>query len=794
VSATATAATTTRTTRLKPGLALAELSLLLVHLAVVVGFNRLYDGNDHLIDLIAFTVVATVLAAVVRRLQLPTAAGLVLGFGGAALLVTWLLFPETATAGLPTGATLDAVGSAIDVAGEQFRTVAAPTAPLTGFQLFAGLGLWGSVWFADWAAFRLRATAEALAPATILFIFCTVLGSGSSRFLVAVLYAGAVLLFAANHRAHLAEMDNAWLATAPDVGARWVRRAALGAGAAIVVVGAVAAPLVPGYDDDAVVRWRNKDTDGGLRTTVSPIVDLRRRLVSQTNREMFTVRANLPSYWRLTSLHEFDGKIWSSGGDYRRAEDRLPSEGPINTSTETITQSIRVQTLTALWVPAAFQARLVDGQTRGLSWDPDSATLIVDGNSENSNGLEYTVTSERPVLDPALLGSSRGGDPEEIRSRYLSLPADFPGIAVAEARRAVNGATSRYQMAKALQDYFQDGSFTYTTDIEPGHDNDALVAFLQNREGYCEQFSGAYAAMARSLGLPARVAVGFTEGERDPENPDTFQVRGVHAHAWPEVYFPEFGWVPFEPTPGRGIPGAEPYTGLPSQQAGGTEDQPEVSTVSTSTSTTTTIAGAASTTTAPEEVPVRGTLVDQPRSEEPGPWPTVIRWVAGLLAVWLLVVLAAPRLRAAARRRPGTDGAVLSAWDDTLDPVRWVTGHRPRPSESHAEFARRVGPDLAELATPFARLADAVEVAAWDAAPVGPDVAEDARQLADQVRAGLRRRDPLPRRVVRRLSWREAFGRVGPTGRARGARAAAPAGGPSAPAAGDRDREPEPVG
>jgi hypothetical protein len=86
---------------------------------------------------------------------------------------------------------------------------------------------------------------------------------------------------------------------------------------------------------------------------------------------------------------------------------------------------------------------------------------------------------------------------------------------------------------------------------------------FQTRRGYCEQFAGSFAALARAVDLPTRVAVGFTWGARDPEEPTLYRVRGVHAHAWPEVYFHGYGWVPFEPTPGRGPVGGDQWLGLP---------------------------------------------------------------------------------------------------------------------------------------------------------------------------------------------------------------------------------------
>ncbi len=88
--------------------------------------------------------------------------------------------------------------------------------------------------------------------------------------------------------------------------------------------------------------------------------------------------------------------------------------------------------------------------------------------------------------------------------------------------------------------------------------------FLRIRRGYCEQFSATFAAMARSLGIPARVAIGFTPGELRDDG--LYHVYDRHAHAWPEVWFDGFGWISFEPTPGRGEPGAESHTGVGAAQ------------------------------------------------------------------------------------------------------------------------------------------------------------------------------------------------------------------------------------
>ena len=115
----------------------------------------------------------------------------------------------------------------------------------------------------------------------------------------------------------------------------------------------------------------------------------------------------------------------------------------------------------------------------------------------------------------------------------------------------------------ALQNWFRT-EFAYDLSVQAGNSDDAVRQFLRIRRGYCEQFSATFAAMARSLGIPARVAIGFTPGELRDDG--LYHVYDRHAHAWPEVWFDGFGWVSFEPTPGRGEPGAESHTGVGAAQ------------------------------------------------------------------------------------------------------------------------------------------------------------------------------------------------------------------------------------
>ena len=131
------------------------------------------------------------------------------------------------------------------------------------------------------------------------------------------------------------------------------------------------------------------------------------------------------------------------------------------------------------------------------------------------------------------------------------------------SRIHVTHATTPYDKARALQDWFRT-QFDYSTTVQRGHSNDAMLQFLSIKKGYCEQFSGTFAAMARAIGLPTRVVVGFTPGVLRADH--LYHVAGRHAHAWDEVWFDGYGWVLFDPTPGRGAPGAEQHTGAAAAQ------------------------------------------------------------------------------------------------------------------------------------------------------------------------------------------------------------------------------------
>ena len=154
-----------------------------------------------------------------------------------------------------------------------------------------------------------------------------------------------------------------------------------------------------------------------------------------------------------------------------------------------------------------------------------------------------------PSFTPDVLRAATSTAPPD--PIYLELPSDFPSSVRNTAVTVTAGAATTYDAMVAMQNWFRT-QFTYSLDVPQGHGNNAIEAFLRQRIGYCEQFAGTFAAMARSIGVPARVAVGFTQGVQQADG--SFSVLGKNAHAWPEVWFDGLGWVAFEPTPGAGRP------------------------------------------------------------------------------------------------------------------------------------------------------------------------------------------------------------------------------------------------
>jgi transglutaminase-like putative cysteine protease len=748
----------------------AELALVGVSASIVLGFSRLFDDWSYFWPLILTAAYAHLSTLVLRRRGWPIGASAIVTSAGWVLFATWTWFASTTAFLLPTPATWGAATDALRDSWAAFQELDAPVPSQTGFVLAASFALYVAAFLADWAAFRLWSPIEAVVPALTLFIFCAVLGSERQRMSSALLFATAALIFVLAQRLARLETTAGWITADMERGSAWLVRTGAALSVLAVLGGAFLGPRLPGADDPALIGWRD-DGGPGSRVVVSPLVEIRDRLVTQSNLEAFTVESDAPAYWRLTALDVFDGTIWRSGGRYAEADGMLPATEPTSVESEPIVQTFEISQLAAPWLPAAFQPISIDSPGIGVRYQSDSATLIVDGRQQTSDDLRYQVVSAAPRPAPDSFAPSVLVVPDDMLD-YLDLPADFSDLARSAAADAVatTGADDPFANAMALQDFFLDRGpfaddefdFVYDLDgVDAGHSGSAIDAFLRSGRGYCEQFAGTYAAMARSVGLPARVAVGFTMGEEDPTQPGVYTVRGRHAHAWPEVWLGiDVGWVAFEPTPGRGAPAMD-YAGITPAQV--SEDDPTTATTAT--------------TTAPAPAPAPGQLPDglsvedlagllppgEGEMQPPEPSRSLLERttssaivtvggpaLAALVLLYLAVVpfLVSQRRRRRRRRATEPGQRVRVAWQESAEELELV-GTVRRPHETHDEFAARAGERLPSHVDGLRTLATDTDAATFAPDALDDETAERAERTAALVSEMVRARVPRSRRLLR---------------------------------------------
>ncbi|WP_432089423.1 transglutaminaseTgpA domain-containing protein [Streptomyces sp. bgisy095] len=312
---------------------------------------------------------------------------------------------------------------------------------------------------------------------------------------------------------------------------------------------------------------------GGTISTVNPLVSLQDDLRQQEDREILRYRTNARDtsgmYLRLVALDQFDGLSWkSSVRPIVDVPERLPWP-------DGLAQGIRVTEVTGnfvasenyeqKWLPMPYPASRVDVEGR-WRYEPAGRMLVGD-DKQTTRGARYQVAS-LDVQPTAEQLAAAGPAPEELRREYTKVPVSLPADVRETARKVTAGADDDYRRALKLQDWFaRDGGFRYDVDVNSGTGVQAISRFLKDKQGFCVHFSFSMAAMARSLGIPARVAVGFMPGT--PQSDGSVSVGIRDAHAWPELYFEGAGWTRFEPTPQRGSTPSYARETVPSGSATG---------------------------------------------------------------------------------------------------------------------------------------------------------------------------------------------------------------------------------
>jgi transglutaminase-like putative cysteine protease len=660
-----------------------------------------FPGNRSAAPILVATGVGAAVTGALLRTRRSAATGAVVGAVAVLVSATATTVPGATWFGLPTATTYRLLHHDASAARASLRAPGIPYHAVPDVVLLAAvaagmLALVAQVVLVSDPRVPIRRSDRrlvALVPSFGLVVWAAAVGSiHAATALTAGFVVVAVIELALPGRAEF--RGRADVRPARNVGRATVIRLSP---AALLAVAAVVAVVVAGVSVGAAASTGGSGGGTGsdgptseLRL-LSSVVALERRNPSTV---VFTATTSVPTYWEVGALTVYRDGTWQppaalgAEADGRLAPVPAPSVLPGRTSGRFHVQ-VTVGNLAGRLVPLPPDTLAVDapfGVVRTAAGTVARGDLV--------GGQRYTATATVP--SPVDTNSSDTAPPSDRatglspaqRAAAVALPTLPPAIP-SLAATITAGAGNPVTQAVLLENWFRSGAFHYSlspTTLPTG--TAGLVDFLTiGRTGTCEQFAGAFAVLARSLGLPTRVMVGFTTGRSSPTGTTT--VRGSDAHAWPQVYLgAAAGWVSFEPTPslpsGESTPsdvvGPTRITAPPPAETPTTvpTSVPTGSTVPTSVPTTvptgppTTVAPTVPTT-APVTAttsPTTGTGATVPGS--PGGRRTVAGsngWLVVLLVVAVAAALGAMGLVLFRRRRRRTDHRSLPSRHYPAGPV-----------------------------------------------------------------------------------------------------------------------------
>jgi transglutaminase-like putative cysteine protease len=652
-------------------------------------------------------------------------------------------------------------------ATRQFST---PAPDLPGLTYLVTLGIFGVALAVDALAVTGGTAVGAGLPLLVLYcVPAAVLPGGASAWSFAAVAGGWLVLLAHDGRLRI----DGWgrvLRTGSESRSRRFGDdlEVLGTGARrlgiITVTIAIVVPLLlPSLPNGLIGSSGEGDGSGSGRgggaTAVDPILTLRQNLTARSQAPVLTYTTDqaTPPLLRMVADDRFDGETWQSS-DGQPSVDNLvrgglpdpPGLDPTITSTQH-TMRVSVGSLSEGYLPVPYPARSVkvDG-----TWVYAADSLDIVSRGRSTKGLSYTVTYLDVQPTSAQLQTAPE-PPSTLVARYTQLPDALSPAVGRLARQLTDKADTEFDKVVALQKYFRDdGGFIYDPNVDTGRTSDAVSTFLASKHGYCVQFASAMAVMARTLGIPARVAVGFLPGTRLANGRQGVSLND--AHAWPELYFEGVGWVRFEPTPAVRT-GAPPSYSAPGTSTGGNSQAPATTRTATSRAT--------ATRDLPE--PAQGAPTGLKSSQGSGfgfavpakVWVVLLLVILGLAATPLAAVFARVRRRRSARNEAAQ---VEAAWAELLQRADDLGIDLPpgsTPRRIQAELVQRAAL-RAEPAEAMARLVAAVERvryappdavrSAAAADPTSGQVGHDMEQVVRAVRASRDRSSRLRARVLPR--------------------------------------------
>ncbi len=305
----------------------------------------------------------------------------------------------------------------------------------------------------------------------------------------------------------------------------------------------------PGEIDDTFYYGFNSQINQNLRGEMTPKVVLR-------------VRSQAPGFWRVMAFDHYTGEGWEISREDKLLEIERPSWSyqfyltppPTKAPTKRVIQSYTAVAELPNIIPALTYPRQIYFPTKQIGQDLEGSLRSPLGLVE---GLTYTVISQVPIRDRTLLRKAGNQYPEKVKEHYLQIPPEILSRVKQRTEellaKSPQPLTSNYEKALYLAQAVKQ-NYEIKTDLDfLGKDEDLVEAFLfRDQGGYPDHFATTYTIMLRSIGIPARLEVGFATGEFNPFT-GLYVVKNTDAHALTEVYFADYGWYAFDPIPGHEI-------------------------------------------------------------------------------------------------------------------------------------------------------------------------------------------------------------------------------------------------
>jgi transglutaminase-like putative cysteine protease len=477
---------------------------------------------------------------------------------------------------VPTAASLHHLRVLAAQASAEVGRYAPPVPQSVGVTLLAAAGIGFVAAVADLIGVRLRRAAIAGLP--LLVLYCVPLttdarpGGVGTAVVFCLGIAGYLALLSADGRERVrlwGRLVRPWRdgseSKGPDT--RQLTAAGRRIGFAAVVLALLVPVILPGLRQHRLLPGNGSGGGHhGVPGSVSlpqPLVQMNQQLRAPHPETVLTYRSTAssatPPYFQVYVLGRLGIRDWSLApptatsalGDgllpavpgYRGT---VPSIGVRETIT--LSRNLRSGSHQENYLPVPYAPR---SMTVPGDWRIAKNSLTVLSTDTPLAGLEYSVISRD--IDPSAQQLRAAAPPPASQAGYLTVPEAFRRL-LPLVRQITAGRSSAYAEALALQQWFtRPGNFAYSLNVAQPRDANALLTFLtRTKRGYCQQFAFAMAVMARLLGIPTRVVVGYTQGTYRGKG--IWAVRTSDAHAWPELYFTGAGWLRFEPTPG-GVPG-----------------------------------------------------------------------------------------------------------------------------------------------------------------------------------------------------------------------------------------------